>query len=72
MHSFLSNEIIFSQCERKKRLIPNNINSFWNDVTDLLLVEHLLSGTSYIYNAYYRQYLESKKRTRANSPGLFL
>ena len=45
-----SNEIIFSQCERKKRLIPNNINSCWNDVTDLLLVEHLHSGASYIYN----------------------
>lgn len=46
-----ADEIIFSQCETKKRLIPNNINSYWNDVTDLLLVEHLLSGTSYIYNA---------------------
>lgn len=48
---FSPNEIIFSQCETKKRLILNNINSYWNDVTDLLLVEHLLSGTSYIYNA---------------------
>ena len=44
---FSPNEIIFSQCETKKRLIPNNINSYWNDVTDLLLVEHLLSGASY-------------------------
>ena len=36
----MDDEIIFSQCETKKRLIPNNINSYWNDVTDLLLVEH--------------------------------
>lgn len=52
-----SNEMIFSICETKKRLIPNNINSYWNDVTDLLLVEHLHSGASYIYNAHSNTYL---------------
>lgn len=54
---FSSYEIIFSICETKKRLIPNNINSYWNDVTDLLLVEHLHSGASYIYNAHSNTYL---------------